>query len=67
FDFELRQLGPQTVRLQLFGADADARHRSHARAALRRYLEAQGLASVRVVMPTPRSGYLLGRSGKRQR
>ena len=67
FDFELRQLGPQKLRLQLFGADADARHRSRARAALRRYLEAQGLASVRVVTSAPRAGYPLGRSGKRQR
>jgi phenylacetate-coenzyme A ligase PaaK-like adenylate-forming protein len=63
FDFELRARGPRSLALELFDAAAPA---VRAAAALRAFLQRQGLAGVRVVVhhrPAPPRG----RSGKRRR
>ena len=73
FDFQLRQRGRQTLRLELFGngPGTDAPHDPSAArravAALRRLLRERGLGAVRVEAHDHAAPSARGRSGKRQR
>ncbi|MFO1326376.1 MAG: phenylacetate--CoA ligase family protein [Rubrivivax sp.] len=66
FDFELHQRGERQLRLVLHGADAQPERLRRARAALRRWLDARGLAGVQLHGHCAVDGGR-GRSGKRRR
>jgi phenylacetate-CoA ligase len=67
FDFELVQTGERSLDLALHGRDADRRQVEAACRALQRWLQAQGLAHVRVGGHFASAAAARGRSGKQRR
>lgn len=67
FDFELVQTGERSLDLALHGRDAERRNVETACSALQRWLQAQGLAHVRVSGHCARAEAARGRSGKHRR
>lgn len=67
FDFELVQTGERSLDLALHGRDADRGHVEAACRALQRWLQAQGLAQVRLSGHCARGAAVRGRSCKQRR